>query len=80
MLGAIPNEYPHYYFNRDSVIAIRAAEETRGEHLRRAQTDFYREASARELSWPAEEPRRARFPGTSDARVEPHQRRFAGRF
>lgn len=46
-LEAIPNEYLHYYyFSRESVAAIRAAGETRGEYLRRTQADFYREAAA----------------------------------
>lgn len=47
MLGAIPNEYLYYYyFNRDTVAAIRGAAETRGEYLRRTQAQFYRDAAA----------------------------------
>ncbi|MEI5097505.1 6-phospho-beta-glucosidase [Streptomyces sp. PmtG] len=41
-LGAIPNEYLHYYyFNRDSVSAYQRAERTRGAFLRDQQARFY---------------------------------------
>lgn len=41
-LGAIPNEYLHYYyFNRETVDAYRRAERTRGAFLRDQQTGFY---------------------------------------
>ncbi|MEU8520865.1 6-phospho-beta-glucosidase [Streptomyces sp. NBC_01216] len=44
-LGAIPNEYLHYYyFNREAVRAYRQAERTRGAYLRDQQAGFYREA------------------------------------
>ncbi|WP_420079070.1 6-phospho-beta-glucosidase [Streptomyces sp. JL4002] len=44
-LGAIPNEYLHYYyFNRDTVRAYREAERTRGAFLRDQQRGFYEEA------------------------------------
>ncbi|MGW6455763.1 6-phospho-beta-glucosidase [Streptomyces sp. NPDC055078] len=43
-LGAIPNEYLHYYyFNRETVRAYREAERTRGAFLRDQQARFYRE-------------------------------------
>ncbi|GGO94149.1 6-phospho-beta-glucosidase [Wenjunlia tyrosinilytica] len=41
-LGAIPNEYLHYYyFTREAVEAARAAERTRGAFLRDQQGHFY---------------------------------------
>ncbi len=41
-LGAVPNEYLHYYyFNRETVDAYRRAERTRGAFLRDQQTAFY---------------------------------------
>ncbi|OEU89321.1 6-phospho-beta-glucosidase [Streptomyces abyssalis] len=41
-LGALPNEYLHYYyFNREAVAAIRDAQATRGEFLREQQSRFY---------------------------------------
>ncbi|NEY34044.1 6-phospho-beta-glucosidase [Streptomyces sp. PRKS01-65] len=44
-LGAIPNEYLHYYyFNRETVDAYRRAERTRGAFLRDQQAGFYRAA------------------------------------
>ncbi|MGV4986354.1 6-phospho-beta-glucosidase [Streptomyces sp. NPDC001709] len=44
-LGAIPNEYLHYYyFNREAVRAYREAEQTRGAFLRDQQARFYAEA------------------------------------
>ncbi|MEV7726062.1 6-phospho-beta-glucosidase [Streptomyces sp. NPDC087917] len=44
-LGAIPNEYLHYYyFNRDTVRAYQEVERTRGAFLRDQQRGFYAEA------------------------------------
>lgn len=44
-LGAIPNEYLHYYyFNRDTVRAYQEAKQTRGAFLRDQQRGFYTEA------------------------------------
>lgn len=41
-LGAIPNEYLHYYyFNRDAVRAYQEVEQTRGAFLRDQQARFY---------------------------------------
>ncbi|NGN63380.1 6-phospho-beta-glucosidase [Streptomyces sp. A7024] len=46
-LGALPNEYLHYYyFNREAVTALREAPATRGEFLRDQQSAFYAEAAA----------------------------------
>ncbi|MGW0029909.1 6-phospho-beta-glucosidase [Streptomyces sp. NPDC003314] len=43
-LGAIPNEYLHYYyFNREAVHAYRTAGRTRGAYLRDQQGAFYEE-------------------------------------
>ncbi|MFB7027846.1 MULTISPECIES: 6-phospho-beta-glucosidase [unclassified Streptomyces] len=43
-LGAVPNEYLHYYyFNREAVHAYRTAERTRGAYLRDQQGAFYEE-------------------------------------
>ncbi|AVZ71487.1 6-phospho-beta-glucosidase [Streptomyces lunaelactis] len=43
-LGAIPNEYLHYYyFNREAVHAYREAQQTRGAFLRDQQARFYEE-------------------------------------
>ena len=43
-LGAIPNEYLHYYyFNREAVRAYQEAEQTRGAFLRDQQARFYAE-------------------------------------
>ncbi|MDX3451507.1 6-phospho-beta-glucosidase [Streptomyces sp. ME02-8801-2C] len=43
-LGAVPNEYLHYYyFNREAVRAYSAAEKTRGAFLRDQQAGFYEE-------------------------------------
>ncbi|MET9951247.1 6-phospho-beta-glucosidase [Streptomyces sp. NPDC006339] len=43
-LGAIPNEYLHYYyFNREAVRAYREAEKTRGAFLLDQQSGFYEE-------------------------------------
>ncbi|MCW8102099.1 6-phospho-beta-glucosidase [Streptomyces tauricus] len=45
-LGAIPNEYLHYYyFNREAVRAYSQAEKTRGAFLRDQQAGFYEEMS-----------------------------------
>ncbi|MEE1754013.1 6-phospho-beta-glucosidase [Streptomyces sp. SP18CS02] len=44
-LGAIPNEYLHYYyFNREAVQAYRQAKQTRGAYLREQQAGFYADA------------------------------------
>ncbi|MER5933508.1 6-phospho-beta-glucosidase [Streptomyces sp. NPDC002054] len=44
-LGAIPNEYLHYYyFNREAVRAYQEAKQTRGAFLRDQQRAFYAEA------------------------------------
>ncbi|AZK92790.1 MULTISPECIES: 6-phospho-beta-glucosidase [Streptomyces] len=41
-LGAVPNEYLHYYyFNRETVAAYRSAERTRGAFLHEQQDGFY---------------------------------------
>ncbi|MFI6638204.1 6-phospho-beta-glucosidase [Streptomyces sp. NPDC050504] len=46
-LGAIPNEYLHYYyFNRETVRAYREAELTRGAFLRVQQSRFYAEPAS----------------------------------
>ncbi|UXY31116.1 6-phospho-beta-glucosidase [Streptomyces sp. HUAS TT20] len=43
-LGAIPNEYLHYYyFNRETVRAYQQADKTRGAFLRDQQAHFYEE-------------------------------------
>ncbi|MER7763777.1 6-phospho-beta-glucosidase [Streptomyces sp. NPDC097619] len=45
-LGAVPNEYLHYYyFNREAVRAYQEAERTRGAFLRDQQAAFYTEAA-----------------------------------
>ncbi|MFB7240846.1 6-phospho-beta-glucosidase [Streptomyces populi] len=45
-LGAVPNEYLHYYyFNRETVRAYQRAEKTRGAFLRDQQAGFYEEAA-----------------------------------
>jgi 6-phospho-beta-glucosidase len=45
-LGAIPNEYLHYYyFNRETVAAARAAAQTRGAFLLEQQRGFYAHAA-----------------------------------
>jgi 6-phospho-beta-glucosidase len=44
-LGAIPNEYLHYYYyNRETVRAYQETDRTRGAFLRDQQTGFYEEA------------------------------------
>lgn len=46
-LGAVPNEYLHYYyFAREAVAAARAAERTRGAFLAEQQRRFYADAPA----------------------------------
>ncbi|MCG7202387.1 6-phospho-beta-glucosidase [Streptomyces arenae] len=46
-LGAIPNEYLHYYyFNREAVRAYQQAEKTRGAFLRDQQARFYEAVAA----------------------------------
>ncbi|WP_369264042.1 MULTISPECIES: 6-phospho-beta-glucosidase [unclassified Streptomyces] len=46
-LGAVPNEYLHYYyFNREAVRAYQEAEKTRGAFLRDQQAHFYDEMKA----------------------------------
>ncbi|OKK22467.1 6-phospho-beta-glucosidase [Streptomyces sp. CB00455] len=46
-LGAVPNEYLHYYyFNRDTVRAYLEAGQTRGAFLRDQQRGFYAEAGS----------------------------------
>jgi 6-phospho-beta-glucosidase len=41
-LGAVPNEYLHYYYDHDALVRrSRAADETRGEFLLRQQTEVY---------------------------------------
>lgn len=48
-LGALPNEYLYYYyFNREAVSRITAAEQTRGEFLRDQQAAFYERAAEAE--------------------------------
>ncbi|MFE1961101.1 6-phospho-beta-glucosidase [Streptomyces sp. NPDC059479] len=50
-LGAIPNEYLHYYyFNRETVRAYQEAEQTRGAFLRDQQARFYEEMAQRDGS------------------------------
>jgi len=46
-LGALPNEYLHYYyFNREAVASVQQAEATRGEFLREQQARFYEESAS----------------------------------
>jgi 6-phospho-beta-glucosidase len=46
-LGAVPNEYLYYYyFTREAVASLRAADRTRGEFLRDQQEAFYAEVAA----------------------------------
>ncbi|MCF3129380.1 6-phospho-beta-glucosidase [Streptomyces olivochromogenes] len=50
-LGAIPNEYLHYYyFNREAVRAYQQAEKTRGAFLRDQQARFYANARHADIS------------------------------
>jgi 6-phospho-beta-glucosidase len=45
-LGAVPNEYLYfYYFTREAVASLRAADRTRGEFLRDQQEAFYAEVT-----------------------------------
>jgi 6-phospho-beta-glucosidase len=47
-LGAIPNEYLYYYyFTREALASITAADQTRGEFLRDQQRAFYASVAAR---------------------------------
>ncbi|MBA4863396.1 6-phospho-beta-glucosidase [Streptomyces sp. PSKA54] len=53
-LGALPNEYLHYYyFNRESVGSARAAEQTRGAFLHSQQQRFYDSMSTTDTAPPA---------------------------
>jgi 6-phospho-beta-glucosidase len=46
-IGAVPNEYLHYYyFNRDAVTAMRAAPQSRGALVLDQQRDFYARTAA----------------------------------
>ncbi|ARF55270.1 6-phospho-beta-glucosidase [Streptomyces gilvosporeus] len=46
-LGALPNEYLHYYyFRRETLDSVRAADRTRGEFLDRQQGGFFERAAA----------------------------------
>ncbi len=48
LLGAIPNEYLYYYyFTRDALSSILAADQTRGEFIRQQQAAFYAEVERR---------------------------------
>lgn len=48
-LGAVPNEYLHYYyFNREAVRAYQEAKQTRGAFLRDQQERFYEELGRRQ--------------------------------
>ncbi|MFH9859312.1 6-phospho-beta-glucosidase [Streptomyces sp. NPDC017202] len=50
-LGAIPNEYLHYYyFNREAVQAYQRADQTRGAFLRDQQARFYEETRRPDVS------------------------------
>ncbi|MFE0328816.1 6-phospho-beta-glucosidase [Streptomyces sp. NPDC058960] len=50
-LGAIPNEYLHYYyFNREAVRAYQHAEKTRGAFLRDQQAQFYEQVARPDAS------------------------------
>ncbi|GAA1925804.1 6-phospho-beta-glucosidase [Streptomyces sodiiphilus] len=52
-LGALPNEYLHYYyFRRETLAAVAAAERTRGEFLQRQQDGFFAEAAEDPLRAP----------------------------
>jgi 6-phospho-beta-glucosidase len=54
-LGALPNEYLHYYyFNREAVASIRGSAATRGEFLREQQSRFYEESRRGRGADPAE--------------------------
>jgi 6-phospho-beta-glucosidase len=64
-LGALPNEYLfYYYFHREALLSIRAADRTRGEILRDQQRDLYpRLLAAEQPSRVWEEARRERETG-----------------
>lgn len=48
-LGVLPNEYLHYYyFRRETLAAVRQADETRGEFLDRQQGGFFGAAAGRD--------------------------------
>ena len=50
-LGAIPNEYLHYYyFNREAIRAYQQADKTRGAFLADQQAHFYREVERSDAS------------------------------
>ncbi|MBO8192682.1 6-phospho-beta-glucosidase [Streptomyces oryzae] len=50
-LGALPNEYLHYYYHhREALTAIREADATRGEFLARQQQGFYEKLSGDEAT------------------------------
>jgi len=50
-LGAVPNEYLHYYyFNRETVAAARNADKTRGAFLLEQQRGFYEELAAQDVA------------------------------
>jgi 6-phospho-beta-glucosidase len=50
-LGALPNEYLHYYyFNREAVDAVRESRATRGEFLHEQQSRFYEESRTAEAA------------------------------
>lgn len=53
-IGALPNEYLHYFYRtREAVAAIRAAPATRGEFLRAQQERFYADVTADPATaWP----------------------------
>ncbi|QPP09643.1 6-phospho-beta-glucosidase [Streptomyces bathyalis] len=54
-LGALPNEYLHYYyFNREAVASIKGSRATRGEFLREQQSRFYEESCPGRAAGPAE--------------------------
>ncbi|MFG2222178.1 6-phospho-beta-glucosidase [Streptomyces sp. NPDC048644] len=47
VLGALPNEYLHYYyFRRETLASVRGARETRGEFLDQQQGGFFERAAA----------------------------------
>lgn len=71
-LGAIPNEYLHYYYNtREAIHAIRRQARTRGEFLRDQQSRFYADA-ARDPGGALDAWRRAR--GEREATYMPEAR------
>ncbi|WP_329014707.1 6-phospho-beta-glucosidase [Streptomyces sp. NBC_00690] len=75
-LGAIPNEYLHYYyFNREAVRAYREADQTRGAFLQEQQARFYtRMASSPAGAWEQWDRTRAEREATYMA----HNREAAG--